>query len=151
MLAFFGYLGHEYHDYKFWFQVETQVWHQHIGWGEHTLRVVLWMDRTTEKAAVFNAVLIIMFAVAVVGIALVVADRLPIPVIVFAVLMVLLPVISPAESPRPRFVWTALPIFIGAAGNCRGHLLAGTRHISCRSLLPDRMVAAPSHRAGAVV
>ena len=115
VLAFFGYLGHEYHDYKFWFRVETQVWHQQIGWGEHTLRVVLWMDRTTEKAAVFNAVLIIMFAVAVVGIALMVADRLPIPVIVFAVLMVLLPVISPAESPRPRFVWTAFPIFIGAA------------------------------------
>jgi hypothetical protein len=96
-------------------RVETQVWHQHIDWGEHTLRIVLWMDRTTEKAAVFNAVLIIMFAVAVVGIALMVAARLPIPVIVFAVLMVLLPVISPAESPRPRFVWTAFPIFIGAA------------------------------------
>jgi hypothetical protein len=115
VLAFFAYLGHRYHDYKFWFRVETVVWHEHIGWGEHTLKVVLWMDRATEKAHVFNAMLIIMFAVAVVGIALMVADRLPIPVILFAVLLVLLSVISPAQSTRPRFIWTAFPIFIGAA------------------------------------
>lgn len=44
-----------------------------------------------------------------------VADRLPFPVILFGVLLVLLSVISTAESTRPRFVWTAFPIFIGAA------------------------------------
>jgi hypothetical protein len=115
VLAFFAYLGHRYHDYKFWFRVEADVWHQHLGWGEHTLRVVLWMDPATERAHVFNAVLIIMFAVAAVGIALMVADRLPFPVILFGVLLVLLSVISTAESTRPRFVWTAFPIFIGAA------------------------------------
>ena len=26
VLAFFAYLGHRYHDYKFWFRVETDVW-----------------------------------------------------------------------------------------------------------------------------
>jgi hypothetical protein len=115
VLAFFAYLGHRYHDYKFWFRVETVVWHEHIGWGEHTLRVVLWMDPATERAHVFNAVLIIMFVVAVIGIALMVADRLPLPVILFGALLVLLSAISPAQSTRPRFVWTAFPIFIAAA------------------------------------
>ena len=59
------------------------------------------MDPATERAQVYNAVLIIMFAVAAVGIALMVADRLPFPVILFGVLLVLLSVISPAQSPRP--------------------------------------------------
>jgi hypothetical protein len=115
VVAFFGYLGYRYHDYKFWFHVETDVWNEHVGWGEHTFRVVLWLDPATEKAKVFNAVLIIMFVAAVVGIAMMVAARLPIPVTLFGVLIVALSVISPAQSTRPRFVWTAFPIFIGAA------------------------------------
>jgi hypothetical protein len=115
LLAFFAYLGHRYHDYKFWFRVDTVVWHEQIGWGEHTLKVVLWMDPATERAPVFNAVLIIMFAVAVIGIALTVADRLPLPVILFATLLCCCRLSPPAQSTRPRLVWTAFPIFIGAA------------------------------------
>ena len=147
VLAFFAYLGHRYHDYKFWFQVETDGWHQHLGWGEHTLRVVLWMDPATERAHVFNAVLIIMFAVAAVGIALMVADRLPFPVILFGVLLVLLSVISTAESPRPRFVWTAFPIFIGAAAKLPRALYWPVLVVSAAGLV-FLIAWWPNHRIG---
>ena len=147
VLAFFAYLGHRYHDYKFWFRVETDVWHQHLGWGEHTLRVVLWMDPATERAQVYNAVLIIMFAVAAVGIALMVADRLPFPVILFGVLLVLLSVISPAQSPRPRFVWTAFPIFIGAAAKLPRALYWPVLVVSAAGLV-FLIAWWPNHRIG---
>ena len=147
VLAFFAYLGHRYHDYKFWFRVETDVWHQHLGWGEHTLRVVLWMDPATERAHVFNAVLIIMFAVAAVGIALMVADRLPFPVILFGVLLVLLTVISPAQSTRPRFVWTAFPIFIGAAAKLPRALYWPVLVVSAAGLV-FLIAWWPNHRIG---
>ena len=147
VLAFFAYLGHQYHDYKFWFGVEADGWHQHLGWGEHTLRVVLWMDPATERAHVFNAVLIIMFAVAAVGIALMVADRLPFPVILFGVLLVLVSVISTAESPRPRFIWTAFPIFIGAAAKLPRALYWPVLVVSAAGLV-FLIAWWPNHRIG---
>ena len=147
VLAFFAYLGHRYHDYKFWFRVETDVWHQHLGWGELTLRVVLWMDPATERAHVFNAVLIIMFAVAAVGIALMVADRLPFPVILFGVLLVLLTVISPAQSTRPRFVWTAFPIFVAAAAKLPRALYWPVLVVSAAGLV-FLIAWWPNHRIG---
>jgi hypothetical protein len=115
ILAFFGYLGRRYHDYAFWFHVEKAGWNQHIDWGVHTLRIVLWADPGTSKYKIFNVVLIIMFIAAVAGIAMMLAARLPMPVTLFGILVVLLSVSSFGQSTKPRFVWTAFPLFIGAA------------------------------------
>ncbi len=115
LLAFFGYLGHRYHDYAFWFQVEKAGWNQHIDWGVHTFRILLWADPGTSKYRVFNVVLIIMFVAAVAGIAMMVAARLPLPLTLFGVLVVLMCVIAYGQSTKPRFVWAAFPLFIGAA------------------------------------
>ena len=115
MLAFFGYLGHRYHDYAFWFQVEKAGWNQHIDWGAHTLRILFWADPGTSKYRVFNVVLIIMFIAAVAGIAMMVAARLPLPLTLFGVLVVLMSVIAYGQSTKPRFVWSAFTLFIGAA------------------------------------
>ena len=115
MLAFFGYLGHRYHDYAFWFQAEKDGWNQHIDWGAHTLRIVFWADPGTTKYQVFNLVLIIMFISAVAGIAMTLAARLPLPVTLFGVLVVLMCVISYGQSTKPRFVWSGFTLFIGAA------------------------------------
>jgi len=43
------------------------------------------------------------------------AARLPMPVIIFGVLTIVLALMSTNAQPRPRLVWSAFPIFIGAA------------------------------------
>jgi hypothetical protein len=114
MLAFFGYLGHRYHDYAFWFQVERDDWHQHIDWGAQTLHIILWTDPGARLYPLISAVYVIMLIAALAGIVMMIAARLPLPLSLFGVLMVLTFVISPA-TPRPRAVWFAFPLFIGAA------------------------------------
>ena len=115
LLAFFGYLGHRYHDYAFWFQIEKAGWNQHIDWGVHTFRILFWADPGTSKYRVFNVVLIIMFIAALAGIAMTVAARLTLPVTLFGVLVVLMSVIAYGQSTKPRFVWAGFTLFIGAA------------------------------------
>ncbi len=44
-----------------------------------------------------------------------VAARLPLPLVLFGILTILLTITSSNGDTRPRFVWTAFPIFIGAA------------------------------------
>ncbi|HEY5358643.1 MAG TPA: hypothetical protein VIJ82_13370 [Streptosporangiaceae bacterium] len=113
MLAFFAYLGRRYHDYAFWFRAEKDGWNQQVSWGAHTLRIVLWADPGTSKYVVFNVVLIFMFVAAVAGVALMLAARLPVPVSLFGILVV---AVSIADgSTKPRFIWAAFPLFIGAA------------------------------------
>ena len=113
-LGYFAYLGRRYHDYAFWFRVEHDGWNAHIDWGVHMLHIMLWTDPKTEHYQVFNWLLIIMFLAAVAGIAMMVAARLPIPVTLFGVLAVLLTVMSYAQVSKPRFIWAAFPLFIGA-------------------------------------
>ena len=115
MIAFFGYLGHRYHDYKFWFQVEKAGWDQHLDWGVHTLRIVVWADPRTAEYTVFNLVLMLMFIAAVAGIGMTLAARLPLPVTLFGVLVVLASVLAYGQNTKPRFVWSAFTLFIGAA------------------------------------
>ena len=135
MLAFFGYLGHRYHNYAFWFRVERDGWKQHVGWGEHTLRIMLWADPGTTQYALFNVLLIAMFVAAVAGIAMMLAARLPVPVSLFAILTVLTCVVSSDESTKPRFVWAAFPIFIGAAAKLPRFLYWPVLILSAASLV----------------
>jgi hypothetical protein len=115
ILAFFGYLGHRYHDYAFWFQVERSGWHQHIDWGAHTLSILFWTGGPAFNQQRFLITLyIVMLAVAAVGIILMLAARLPVPVSLYGVLIVLAFTLSPA-NPRPRYVLCAFPLLIGYA------------------------------------
>jgi hypothetical protein len=77
--------------------------------------VLLWLNPRDGNHRVFVVVLSVMFAAAVAGIALMIAARLPLPVTLFGILTILLAVTSSAGDTRPRFVWAAFPIFIGAA------------------------------------
>ncbi len=115
LLAYFGYLGHRYHDYGYWFRIENDGWHQHFDGGVHTLRVLLWLDLKNAHHRLFVVVLMIMFVAAVAGIGLMIAARLPLPVTLFGILTILLVITSSAGGTKPRFVWAAFPIFIGAA------------------------------------
>ena len=135
MLAFFGYLGHRYHNYGFWFRVERDGWKQHVGWGEHTLRIMLWADPGTTQYALYNVLLIAMFVAAIAGIAMMLAARLPVPVSLFAILTVLTCVVSSDESTKPRFIWAAFPIFIGAAAKLPRFLYWPVLVLSAASLV----------------
>ncbi len=115
ILAYFGYLGRRYHDYAYWFQIEKRGWHQHFDWGVHTVGVLLWLNPRDAHHRTFVVVLMIMFVAAVVGIGLMIAARLPLPVTLFGILTILMSVISSGGDTKPRFVWAAFPIFIGTA------------------------------------
>jgi hypothetical protein len=116
ILLFFDFLGHRYHDYGYWFKIVRSGWGQHFDWGASTLRMVLWLarfDRHYHRA--FLVLLGIMFITGLVGVVLMVTARLPLPVIFFGVLTIALAFMSTNAGPRPRLVWAAFPIFIGAA------------------------------------
>ncbi|HSR85461.1 MAG TPA: hypothetical protein VLM11_14905 [Streptosporangiaceae bacterium] len=115
MLAFFDYLGHRYHNYGYWFWVVNKGWHQHFDGGASTLRLLLWLNPHDTQHKAFVVMLTVMFVAAAAGIALMVAARLPLPVTLFGVLTILLAVASAGAGTRPRLVWSAFPIFIGAA------------------------------------
>jgi hypothetical protein len=116
MLLYFDFLGHRYHDYGFWFKILRSGWGQHFDWGVSTLRTVFGLDPLRQPHhQAFAILLIIMFIAGLAGIALMVAARLPLPVILFGALTIALAFMSTNAGPRPRLVWAAFPIFIGAA------------------------------------
>jgi hypothetical protein len=114
ILAFFGYLGHRYHDYAFWFQVERVDWGQHVDWGARTLGLLFGNNQGLHEGDVMTSIYVIMLYVTLAGIAIMLAARLPLPVSLYGVLIPLTFLLSRA-SPRPRYVWCAFPLFIGAA------------------------------------
>jgi hypothetical protein len=115
VLAFFCYLWYRYHDAAYWFSIENRDWHQHFDGGVHTFRVLFWLDPMDGHRQLFVVMLTIMFLAAVAGIALMLAARLPLPLSLFAILTIVMIVTSSNGATKPRFIWTAFPIFIGAA------------------------------------
>jgi hypothetical protein len=115
VLAFFCFLWYRYHNYAYWFSIEKSDWHQHFDGGIDTFRVLLWLDARDGHHELFAVMLTIMFLAALAGIGLVLAARLPLPLQLFAILTIVLIVTSSNGGAKPRFVWTAFPIFIGAA------------------------------------
>jgi hypothetical protein len=115
LLAFFGYLGHRYRDYAFWFQLEQRGWHAHFDGGVHTFQVLFWQLPGISKYPVYNVIIIAVAVFAVVGIGLMIAARLPLPLTLFSILVFLAIITASSPGVKPRLVWTAFPIFIGAA------------------------------------
>jgi hypothetical protein len=114
ILAYFGYLGHRYHDYKFWFQVERDDWGQHIDWGVRTLGLLVADNPGIHEGRVMTTIYVIGLYATLAGIAILLAAKLPLPVTVYGVFLPLTFLLSLA-SPRPRYILCAFPIFIGAA------------------------------------
>jgi hypothetical protein len=114
MLGYFAYLGHRYHDYAFWFQVEQNDWHVHVDWGARTAHILLWnMPAAYQYRFVFTLYFIMLFVIAA-GLAMMFAARLPLPVWLYGVAVVATFTLSLA-NPRPRYILCAFPLFIGAA------------------------------------
>jgi len=115
ILSYFGYLGHQFHNYGVWFAIERKVWGQHFDGGVSALRLVFWLDRFDRSHTGLVVTLTITFVVGLVGILLMLAARLPLPLTLFGVLTIVLAFTSTEAHLRPRLVWAAFPIFIGAA------------------------------------
>jgi hypothetical protein len=113
--AYFGWLGHRYHDYAFWFATERHGWNQKIDFGVHTFQLLTWQTGATGKYPLFNIVLIVMFIVAIAGVVAMVRARLPWEVTAFTVLTLIACIVSNGQATKPRFVWSAFGIFIGLA------------------------------------
>jgi hypothetical protein len=114
MLGYFAWLGPRYHNFFFWFQVEKKGWRAGVDWGVHEFHLVTWSNPGAAKDTLFNSLVTILFAVAVIGIALLLAERVALPVTLYTVLMFVDLVIS-ASADKPRFIWTTIGIFIGFA------------------------------------
>jgi hypothetical protein len=115
ILAFFDFLGHRYHNYGYWFWVVRHGWGQHFDGGVSTLRLIFWSAPDDPHHKAFVVMVTVMFVAALAGIVLLAAARLPLPLVLFGVLTILLAFMSTGAGPRPRLVWVAFPIFIGAA------------------------------------
>ena len=115
LLAFFGYLGHRYRDYGFWFQVEQRGWGAHFDGGVHTFRVLFWQIPGISQYPAYNVIIIGVAAFTAVGIGLMIAARLPVPLTLFSILVFVAVITPSTPGIKPRLVWTAFPIFIGAA------------------------------------
>jgi hypothetical protein len=115
VLAYFGYLGHRYRDYAFWFQLEQRGWHAHFDGGVHTFQVLTWQLPGISKYPVYNVIIIAVAVFAVAGIGLMIWARLPVPLTIFSILVLLAVITASSPGVKPRLVWTAFPIFIGAA------------------------------------
>jgi hypothetical protein len=122
ILAFFAYERHHYHNFFYWFWVEKKGWHQHFDWGSHTFRVMLGLAPEDPHHKAFVVLLTVMFLAGVAGIALMLAARLPLLLTLFGILTILLAVTSSDGGAKPRFIWTAFPIFIGAAAKLPRYL-----------------------------
>jgi hypothetical protein len=115
ILGFFAWVGTQYHDYFFWFQIERKYWGQKIDFGKG-----MWQRLTlhtgvhhTPKHVPYDLLCAMMFALLVIGVVLVLYARLPLPVTVYTVLLAISLFISNGAGPRPRLAWTAVGIFIG--------------------------------------
>jgi hypothetical protein len=115
ILSYFGYLGYQFHNYALWFSIERRVWGQHFDGGVSALRLVLWLDRHDVSHKALVVALSITFLAGLAGIVLMVAARLPLPLTLFGVMTIFLAFTSTEAHLRPRLVWAAFPIFIGAA------------------------------------
>jgi hypothetical protein len=115
MLNFFAYVGSKYHDYLFWPQLERKEWRRRFDWGVHELRLVTWDLPGLDKHAGYFAMVIALTVVLIVGIALMLAARVPLAVSAYTVLTFFSFVLSYGSGPTPRNAWTAIGIFIGFA------------------------------------
>jgi len=134
VLTFFGYVGHRYHDYMFWFQSEQAYWGQHVDWGAKTVRILLWNSPDAFKYKFVWSLYVVMLFVIAAGIVMLLAARLPLPVTLYGVLLVATFVLSPA-NPRPRYVICAFPLFIGAAAKLPRALYWPVLVVSAASLV----------------
>jgi hypothetical protein len=72
-------------------------------------------DAATARHPPINAMYAALIIVSLIGVAMMIAAHVPLPVIVYTLLTVILLLITSRSGPKPRYVWAAFGIFLGAA------------------------------------
>jgi hypothetical protein len=114
-LGYTAWMGSAYHDYFFLGQLESRYWRHHIDWGAYELHVLTGTDAVTASRPPVNVMYAALIIVSVIGVAMMIAVRVPLPVTVYTLLTVILLLITSRSGPKPRYVWAAFGIFLGAA------------------------------------
>ncbi|MDI2127339.1 glycosyltransferase family 39 protein [Yinghuangia seranimata] len=121
--AYLAWGTQRYGDARFWFRTQAEGWDQHTDWGAATVKRVLWLDPALSAEPAQNLVHTVFFVLAAVGVVWLFRTRLPLPATVFALGVLLLSFTASAQGSKPRFVWTAFPLFVAAATRLRGRAL----------------------------
>jgi hypothetical protein len=97
-----------------WFRVQTEAWSEGTSWGYTALRrtAKAFISPLTSPTNVITAVSVLTL---VLLLWLLHRYRLPAPVVAYVTVVVLLMLIPNTVTARPRFVYTAFPLFISAA------------------------------------
>ena len=134
MIGYFLWIGTWFHNYGFWFTMEREGWGQQIDWGKRTFQLLTWSGKDMGQHADFYLMCDILFWILVVGIVLMLAARVPLPVSAFTLLLFLNAAISSGAGPRPRIAWPALGIYLGAAAKLPRWLYWPVLAVSAASL-----------------
>ncbi len=110
VLAFFAIVGHQYHDYLFWFRVERTGWHEYVDFGAHTLSVVTgtW---AADWAPLYYGMVAAGFWIALGAVVLLIIDRAPLPVTLSTAFTLAICSVSQVST-KPRYVLTMVGIFL---------------------------------------
>jgi hypothetical protein len=114
-IGYTAWIGTQYHDFFFLGHLENRYWQHHIDWGLYEFHVLTGTDAGTARHPGINAIYAALILVSVIGVAMMIAARVPLPVTVYTVLTIVLLLITYRSGPKPRYVWAAFGIFPGAA------------------------------------
>ena len=114
-IGYTAWMGGRYHDFFFLGHLENRFWRHHIDWGVYEFHVLTGTDAATSQHPGINAMYAALIIVSVIGVAMMIAARVPLPVTVYTVLTVVVFLITYRSGPKPRYVWAAFGIFPGAA------------------------------------
>jgi hypothetical protein len=115
LIGYFAWIGTVWHDYGFWSKLEKKTWGVHTDYGVHVYRIFTLAYPHMERHAVYFAMIMTLLVAGLIGIALMLAARVPLPVSLYTIGLYAGLVVSGAYGPTPRFVWPMLGAFIGAA------------------------------------
>jgi hypothetical protein len=115
IIGYFTWIGTVWHDYSFWSQVEKKRWGHHIDYGRHLLPIFEWTGRHMNQHVNYFVMVIALVVIGVIGIALMLTARLPLPVSLYTLGLFASLVLSSSAGPTPRYIWPMLGIFIAAA------------------------------------
>lgn len=124
MFAYFAFLGARTGDVLLWFEVQGQTWSERFDFGVgswNRLRITVADPLDLHRPRDVNALLATVgLLLAVVGMYLLWRWRPPPVVTIYAVVVVLLALMSQTLGLRPRFVFTAFPLLMALAWRLRG-------------------------------
>jgi hypothetical protein len=115
LIGFFGWIGTVWHDYGFWSKLEKKQWGHHIDYGQHIVRIFELGYPHMGRHAVYFAMIMTLVVLGAIGIVVMLAARVPLPVSLYTLGVYASLILSASAGPTPRYIWPMIGIFIGGA------------------------------------